>query len=54
MNEELFEQYREMFGEPFPLMLALSMDDDEIRDAIEDCLVTGKPFRGNAPEDAVV
>lgn len=53
MNE-LMEEYRKMFGEPFPMMSALGMTDEEITDAIEDCLVTGKPFDPNIPKIALI
>lgn len=51
---ELFEEYEQMFGEPFPRYSALGMEDEAIRDAIEDCLVTGKPFNPDVPEGALI
>lgn len=52
--KDLLEQYEKTFGEPFPMMLVLGMDEDEIADAIEDCLVYGRRFEPDVPRDVLI
>ena len=46
MSEDLFErlmrEYREKFGEDFPVFLCMGMSDEEIIAEIESCLKSGK------------
>ena len=53
MNE-LFEMYEKTFGEPFPKYLTIGMSDEDIQDAIENCLVTGNPFEPGVPGGALI
>ena len=43
MDEKLRE-YREAFGEQFPLMLVQGVSDDGIAAIIDECLEVGRPY----------
>ena len=38
------EKYKEKFGECFPLMLTRGMSDENVKEAIEECLKNNKPY----------
>ena len=38
------KRYKEKFGEDFPLMLAQNYSIDEIVEAVDECIETGKEF----------
>lgn len=38
------EKYKSKFGECFPLMLTMGMDEKQIKTAIEECLKNNKPY----------
>lgn len=42
--EDKLQEYRDAFGEQFPLMLVQGMDDDDILAEIEGCLKRGVPY----------
>ena len=42
--EELREQYREMFGEPFLLLPTSCFTDEEIERIIRQCLADQQPY----------
>lgn len=54
--DELLDEYEERFGERFPLACCLA-SDDEIIEAIRECLRTGEkydPYKGFPEGDRVV
>lgn len=42
--DELLDKYKDKFGECFPLMLTRGMSEEDIKDAINECLDKGKPY----------
>lgn len=38
------DQYKKKFGECFPLMLTKGMSDNQIEEAIKDCLKKNMPY----------
>jgi hypothetical protein len=42
--EKLLDEYRERFGEQFPLMLCRGIGDDAVCDIIRKCLEDGEPY----------
>lgn len=38
------DKYKEKFGECFPLMLTMGMNENQIKAAIEECLKNNKPY----------
>lgn len=42
--DKMLREYAAKFGEQFPLMLCRGCDDAEIKEIIEDCLKSGKPY----------
>lgn len=42
--EELRQQYREMFGEPFLVMPTACLTDEEIEQIIRKCLAERRPY----------
>lgn len=53
MDEKL-DEYKELFGEPFPLMLVMGMGNDEIIKIIQRCIENGEPYDPDVPDDIVV
>lgn len=51
--EKALEEYRERFGEYFPLMLAQGMSDAQIIREVNACLKSGKEYEPDAPGDAL-
>ena len=49
--DELMEKYKDKFGECFPLMLTMGMNEKQIEDIIKDCLKKNKPYEVNADGD---
>ena len=49
--DELLDKYKEKFGECFPLMLTMGMNEKQIEDIIKDCLKNNKPYEVNADGD---
>ena len=45
------EKYRKKFDECFPLMLTRGMSDEQIEDAIEECLKKNKPYEVDNEND---
>lgn len=50
--DKLLDQYREKFGEQFPLMLVMGMSEDDIIKIIEECLEKGVPYDPELEEGA--
>ena len=44
MFEELLQEYKHIFKEPFPLMLCRGCDDDEIIELIKECIESNIPY----------
>ena len=44
MFEELLQEDKHIFKEPFPLMLCRGCDDDEILEFILQCIKDNKPY----------
>lgn len=42
---DLLDEYKEKFGDQFPMMMMLSTPEEEIMDAIQKCLDSGKKFK---------
>lgn len=42
--DKLLKEYKERFGEQFPMMLCRGCDDGEIEGIIRDCLKKNKPY----------
>lgn len=42
--DEALKRYREKFGEPFPLYMALGMEDEKIVEIISECVESGKEY----------
>ena len=40
----LLDKYKEHFGECFPLMLCMGMDEEDILQVIQKCLGDDKPY----------
>lgn len=51
MNEKLLE-YQEKFNEQFPLMLFRTMEEEQIMDLIDDCIIRNKPFEPELDENS--
>ncbi|MEA4831579.1 MAG: hypothetical protein VB118_03060 [Oscillospiraceae bacterium] len=49
--EKLLEQYVEMFGEGFPISIVRSKTDEEIKQILQDCINSKKPYVMNYPDD---
>ena len=47
---KLLDEYRNKFGDQFPLMLCMSMTEDEIMELIQDCIDKGKPYEPEIEE----
>lgn len=45
------DKYKKKFGECFPLMLTKGMSDNQIKEIIEDCIKSNKPYEVNAEKD---
>lgn len=43
MNE-LLDEYKEKFGECFPLMLTMGMSEERIKDTVKECIKKNKPY----------
>lgn len=54
MNEfdKILNEYRDRFGEAFPLMLCRHMDDDEIITTVKKCLDDGEPYNPELDPEA--
>lgn len=50
MNE-LLDKYKEKFGECFPLMLTMGMSEEQIKDAVKECIQKNKPYEVDADGD---
>lgn len=42
--EDKLQEYKDTFGEQFPLMLVQGMEDEDIIEEIEGCLKRGTPY----------
>lgn len=49
---EILTEYREKFGEAFPLMLTRHMTEKQIIETVEDCIRTGKPYTPELEPDS--
>lgn len=49
--DKLLDKYKEKFGECFPLMLTMGMSEEQIKDAINECLKNNKPYEVDADSD---
>ena len=45
MLDELMEEYKERFGEVFPLMCCMDMRKEDIAKEVKACLDRGEPFK---------
>lgn len=44
MLEKLLAEYKEKFGEPFPMFVVRYLDDEEISKSIQECIDKGEPL----------
>lgn len=42
--DELLYEYRQTFGENFPLFMMMSEDEDKVKSIIKECLEDGEPY----------
>lgn len=49
--DKLLIEYKDKFGECFPLMLVMGMSDDKICELIKECLETNKSYEVNNEYD---
>lgn len=42
--QELLDEYREKFGDIFPMMACMDMSDEEVAEEVRKCLDSGRPF----------
>ena len=49
--DELIDKYKEKFGECFPLMLTRGMSEEDIKEAIKECLKNNKPYEVDTDND---
>ena len=42
--ESKLQEYKDKFGEQFPLMMVMGMDDSEIIKLIDGCIESGEPY----------
>ena len=52
MLREKRDEYWECFGHSFPMLLCMSMEDDDIVRIIQKCLDDGKPYEPDITPDA--
>ena len=44
MFEQLLQEYKDTFNEPFPLMLCRGCDDNEIMELMKECIEVHTPY----------
>lgn len=54
MMDELLNEYEQQFNEPFPLMMAMGMNDEEVMKTIKSCIKDGKPYEPKIDDNSVV
>lgn len=52
--DKFLEEYRDLFDEPFPLMLTMGMDDSEIIKIIKASIESGEPYDPEINDGTVV
>lgn len=50
--EDRLEKYREVFKEPFPLMLVQSMPEKALEELINQCIATGQKYEPELANNA--
>lgn len=54
MLEELLNEYFDMFGENYPLMMTSQLSEREVISDIQSCIETGKPAKPVEYEDGLI
>lgn len=49
--DKLLDEYKEKFGECFPLMLTRGMSEDDIIEIVKSCLKNNKPYEVDEERD---
>lgn len=49
--EKILDEYRNKFGEQFPMFLARHLSDKELIQLVKDCIESGKPYEPELDEN---